>query len=384
MEEKNDSGGFMKYLSSFGTSELIGFIGGLIAAAATVVSSYNNPSIAVISILVSQVLLLYGWYYIIRLKYKNLNALAQKDKEINDINETLSQKSVEYEGKKKALENKREKMIRQLFTISNCVKSNNIHNDMLVKIPSEADEQYELLEKLKALSNDADSERMEKLQDEAVVSAQKYATQLFELFKRYCRESTDEAVKLQNAYMALKDIPLRVAVTIKLMNRPYHPAIDRSEDIKVYTAFRDNETYVTGEREIGEQLYTIGGNTDFSACLNKDQFIINRAEDQGGSYSNEHRGYDQIYNAAVVVPIRIKRGDGQYKYFGYLCCDCLNLDRSKDAFDKSAAQYLFAFAQNLATFLETLDANWVDRYKDLEDVSDGILEMLFKKIYKPK
>ena len=140
MEEKNDSGGFMKYLSSFGTSELIGFIGGLIAAAATVVSSYNNPSIAVISILVSQVLLLYGWYYIIRLKYKNLNALAQKDKEINDINETLSQKSVEYEGKKKALENKREKMIRQLFTISNCVKSNNIHNnDMLVKIPSEAD-----------------------------------------------------------------------------------------------------------------------------------------------------------------------------------------------------------------------------------------------------
>ena len=385
MEEQNDSGGFKNFISSFGTSDLVGLFGACIGAAATIVSTYENQTIAVISILISQVLLLCGWAYSIRLRHKNINALAQKDKEIKALNEFLSEKNTEYERKWAILDNERDKMIKQLFTISNCVKSNNIHNnDMLVKIPSEADEQYELLEKLKVLSADANPERMNKIQDEAVASARKYATQLFELFKRYCRESTDEAVKLQNAYMALKDIPLRVAVTIKLMDRPYHPAKDRSEDIKVYTAFRDNETYVAGDREIGEQLYTIGGNTDFSACLNKDQFIINRAEDQGGSYSNEHRGYDQIYNAAVVVPIRIKRGDGQYKYFGYLCCDCLNLDRSKDAFDKSAAQYLFAFAQNLATFLETLDANWVDRYKDLEDVSDGILEMLFKKIYKPK
>ena len=179
MEEQNDSGGFKNFISSFGTSDLIGLFGACIGAAATIVSTYETPSIAVISILVSQILLLCGWAYSIRLRYKNKNALAQKDKEINALNEYLIEKSTEYEDKKAALDNERDKMIRQLFTISNCVKSNNIHNnDMLVKIPSEADEQYGLLEKLKVLSEDANPERMKRLQDEAVSSARKYAAQL--------------------------------------------------------------------------------------------------------------------------------------------------------------------------------------------------------------
>lgn len=68
----------------------------------------------------------------------------------------------------------------------------------------------------------------------------------------------------------------------------------------------------------------------------------------------------------------------------FFSCDCLNNDPSvTEALDRSAAQYMFAFAQNIATFLETLDANWIDRYQGFDDVSPGILEMLFKKIYNP-
>lgn len=112
------------------------------------------------------------------------------------------------------------------------------------------------------------------------------------------------------------------------MDKPYHPESDRSEDVRIYTAFRDNEVYGIGDREIGEVLYTINGNTDFVTCLKRDYFIINRAESHADSYSNEHRGFNEFYNCAIVVPIRIKRGNGQYKYFGYYCCDCLNTDSS--------------------------------------------------------
>jgi hypothetical protein len=62
---------------------------------------------------------------------------------------------------------------------------------------------------------------------------------------------------------------------------------------------------------------------------------------------------------------------------------CLNNEYSgKEVFDVSAAQYLYAFAQNMATFLETLDSNWIDRFKDNPKEPDTILEVLFKRILK--
>lgn len=111
MEEQNDSGGFKNFISSFGTSDLVGLFGACIGAAATIVSTYENQTIAVISILISQVLLLCGWAYSIRLRHKNINALAQKDKEIKALNEFLSEKNTEYERKWAILDNERDKMI---------------------------------------------------------------------------------------------------------------------------------------------------------------------------------------------------------------------------------------------------------------------------------
>lgn len=373
-------------IAMFGPSDLVGLLGAIVGAIGTICSIVKNPVIQVICITISQVLLLFSWFLLLSQRCKNKFAILDKEREIDSLNNEVENKKSEYEKRCEELNKSHERMIKQLSAISNCVKSNNIHNnDMLVRIPLEADEQYSLLERLEsALSDETGSKQIKDLQKEAIESAQKYATQLFDLFNRYCRSSTDEAVKLQNAYLTLKGIPLNVSITVKLMDKPYHPEQDRSEDIKVYTAFRDNEAFSAHEREIGEHLYSIGGNTDFTACLRKDYFIINRADKQGDSYSNEHRGYDKFYNSAIVVPIRIKRSGGEYKFFGYLCCDCLNQNQSVDAFDKSSAQYLFAFAQNMGTFLETLDANWIDRYKVWEDVSDSILEMLYKKIYKPR
>lgn len=387
MEEKESEGWFKKFISMLGPSDIIAFLGAAIGAVAAIFAVIKTPEAAVISMIISQVLLLFGWAYILRHRYKNKIALMKKDEGIKTLRAEAEKTTIEYNKKQIALENEREHMIKQLFTISNSVKSNNIHsNDILVKIPSEANEQYELLEKLRTIVDETNPDPIivEKLRQEAIESAQKYAIQLYEVFNRYCRDATDEAVKLQNAYLDLKRIPLNVSVTVKLMDHPYHPGVDNVDEIKVYTAFRDHEAYSDHQREIGEILYSISGNTAFISCLRKDYFIINNTISGQDSYNNEHRRYDEFYNCAICVPIRLKRADGRDKFFGYFSCDCLNNDGMiTEVFDRSAAQYMFAFAQNIATFLETLDANWIDRYQGLVGVSPGILEMLFKRVYKP-
>ena len=387
MEEKGSEGWVKKFISMLGPSDIVAFLGAAIGAVAAIYAVIKTPEASVISIIISQVLLLIGWIYIIKYRYKNRIALMKKDEDIKTLRDEVESTTTEYNKKTIALESDREHIIKQLFTISNAVKSNNIHsNDILVKIPSEANEQYELLEKLRIIMEETnpDPAVVEKIRKEALESAQKYALQLYEVFNRYCRDATDEAVKLQNAYLYLKRIPLNVSITVKLMDRPYHPGVDNVDEIKVYTAFRDHEAYSDHQREIGEALYSISGNTAFISCLRKDYFIINNTIPGQDSYNNEHRRFDEFYNCAICVPIRLKRADGKDKFFGYFSCDCLNNDGMiTEVFDRCAGQYLYAFAQNFATFLETLDANWIDRYQGLDGVSPGILEMLYKKIYKP-
>ena len=152
----------------------------------------------------------------------------------------------------------------------------------------------------------------------------------------------------------------------------------------MYTAFRDKCTYDQHEREIGEEPYTILGNADFVQCLTKDHFIINNANKNSQSYANEHVDFDLYYNCAVVVALRVKQADGSMKYLGYLCCDTLNTDLSKEVFDKEVAQLLFSMAQLYATFLETLDSNWIDRMQDNFEFEQNFLELICKKTYHGK
>lgn len=94
--------------------------------------------------------------------------------------------------------------------------------------------------------------------------------------------------------------------------------------------------------------------------------------------------FDLYYNCAVVVALRVKQADGSMKYLGYLCCDTLNTDLSKEVFDKEVAQLLFSMAQLYATFLETLDSNWIDRMQDNFEFEQNFLELICKKTYHGK
>lgn len=386
MEEEKQIGWFRRFLSMLSPSDIIGFLGAVIGAGVTIASVVKDQSIQIICIVVSQILLLLAWLCALRFRYSSALKIGDKEKSIETLKKRISETNTEYERKAVQLEKDREHMIKQLFTISMAVKNNNTNsNEILVKIPMENESQYDFLRTLKELKNESNGEAyQENMREEIEKSARKFADQLYEVFNNFCSKTTGESQKLENAYLDLKRIPLTVSITVKLMNKPYHSdGNDNIERIKVYTAYRDYEAYSKHEREVGEEVYTVRGNTAFITCITKDYFISNNLKREQENYSNEHKGFEEFYNCVIVVPIKLKRADGQVKFFGFLCCDCLNNDTTlTEIFDKSAAQYLFAFAQSMATFLETLDANWVDRFGEMNYVSHSVLEMLYKKVLK--
>ena len=261
-----------KFVSLFGPSDLLGLLSAVAGCAVGLFPFIKNPILAAVAIVTSQIILLFGWAYILWYRYKSRKALMLKDTDISALEEKVKNTQAELEAEHVNLQIEREDIRKQLFIISNEVKSNNIHStDILVKIPSETSEQYELLDRLQSIMQETspDPDTVDKIREDVQKSAKKYAVDLFDIFNRYCRDATDEALKLQNAYLKLKNVPLKVSMTIKLMDRPYHPDKDIVGDIKVYTAFRDHEAYSAHEREIGERLYTVNGNTAFIQCTTK-------------------------------------------------------------------------------------------------------------------
>lgn len=222
----------------------------------------------------------------------------------------------------------------------------------------------------------------ERIKEEMIQAYMQFAGGLLDLYRRYSKNMLNHLVKIEEAYLSAKGYnSLPVSATVKFYDRSFCPQKDERKGIHVYTAFRDSRTYDKHEREIGEKLYTIDGNADFVRCLQKEHFLINNAVRNSDSYMNEHTDFDAYYNCTIVVPIRAKLPDGSFKHFGYLCCDCLNSESKCEIFDKPATQYLFAVAQQYATFLDTLDANWIDRTKEISELPETILHMIYQKTY---
>lgn len=384
--------GSFKYFSEFKTEwiSIILTILGLIIA----VYGYGNSEsgkIGIACIVCAQVLVVFAWCFVFYTKIQLYKKIGFNRHKVKLLNNKLRKCEQELNEKGEFIVCERENIVKQHKKIANAIKSNSIHsNTMLKRIPAEAEKQYKLIEILSKSNSEGMEESAvdaeQNYNDSANVlmeSLDQFRDTLYSLFKQHCREVTNEAKKLQTALLALKGYDYTISITVKLMVNPYNSDSDRMHDMSVYTAFRDNESYEEKQREIGIELYTIAGNTDFMQCLTEENFIINNATGDDRNYRNENRGFPDHYNCAVVVPIRIKRVGGDFKLFGFLCCDCLS-DQKAEVFDEINAEYLFAMGQNLATFLETLDSNWVDRTQDLEESQNNILLVLHKKIYKGK
>lgn len=359
--------------------DLIGWGISLLGVLATVViamvTEQNNFKIIFLTILATELVLVYigVWNIIIKYKYeKEIEDVKQKNKKIES---DLENESLNHAQILDKLKKENEKLISTITL--NYKNASKLHNDFCNRIPEISAESYHLLKVLEQNAEIDDDIKIEELEK----SYNSFANGLFELYKRYSTGLLSSVVNMVEAMLVVKGCPNKVSATIKLFNKPWYPKNNGRNHVIVYTAFRDAKTYEEHDREIGKELYTIDGNIDFSICVSRDHYIINNAKKDSTSYLNEHKDFDAYYNSAVVVPIRIKQADNTYKLLGYLCCDCLNQDLGVEVFDKEVAQLLFSLSQIYSIFLETLESNWVDRILENDDRPQSFLSIIYTKTF---
>lgn len=300
--------------------------------------------------------LLYIWGKEVLLVEKIQRHNSYLTRRVKELENTIGEKTDEMVKKDKEWERKINSC-EEIISL-NIQNASKLNNEFYVKIPKTTDSSYHILEVIS--ESGIDNPQITKAEAQRAISD--YSKNLFELYKRYSTQLLQCATTIEETYIKAKWAYHEMSTSIKLFNKPFvQKSTDRSEII-VYTAFRDKRTYDQHEREVGRSPYTIDGNSDFVQCLTKECFILNNAKKSSDNYLNEHKDFDLYYNCTVVVPIRTKQPDGNYKIYGYLCCDCLTKDgNTVEVFDKVSARYLFTLAQLYASFLETIDSNWLDR-----------------------
>lgn len=359
-------------------SELVSAFVGLVGIATTIVTSFefkDNSFVFIVSMVFQLTLtMLIIWHMKIKYEYKSF---------AEDLEKSLKQKEQEFEQAKTENEKSRiereDKYTKSINTIiTNFKEASKLYNESCNTIPEISTSSYDTLDALKK-SGITDQVLLE---EQICKSKEAFANALFELYNRYTKEIIEYSIKAIDTHLKSLGNDIKLSATIKLLNRPYYDASGDRRGVAVYTAFRDKKSYNNDEREIGLSKYTIDGNADFIYCLKKEYFIINNAKKNSQNYMNEHADFDQYYNCAVVVPIRVRVSGSSYKFFGYLCCDCLNKDtNNKEIFSSESGKILFTMAQLYGTFLETLNSNWMDRTNGQDETKDSYLTQIYNAVF---
>ena len=192
-----------------------------------------------------------------------------------------------------------------------------------------------------------------------------YIKDILDVYNGFMGESTQKLKVVLDNYLKMKNIDLGVSITIKQLNKIVTD-VKEIKEIKVMTAFRDHETYVKGNREVGRREYTIYGNTDFLHCLRNSSYINNNLLNDG-SYNNENSNYKNQYTCTTVVPI-VWQYNNVFKLYGYLTCD---------AYD-SEQKYTDVMDKNIAYIMNTV-ASLLARYFD--DIQYSVQNMIYKNFF---
>lgn len=362
-------------------SDVMGWIIGCAGVVATIVSAFliekDGFYTIFIGLLLLELLTIVIWALGLIDKYKRKNEVDELHNKAEELKMQVKKLQGDVCVQKGEIIKQRNEMMQRIADISiNIKNASKLNNEFCTRIPGITEKSYHLLEVFSEhkLENDP------RIKKELSLSYKEFEEGLLDVYKRYSSNLLNYLVKLEEAYLLVKGYNMQVSATIKLFNRPYFSDGDSRKEIHVYTAFRDKYTYEKKQREIGEELYTIDGNVDFVHCLKKDHFIINNAKKDSDNYMNEHTDFDRYYNCAIVVAIRTKLPGNRFKHFGYLCCDCLSQQDEEEIFDTQSANLLFAIAKQYATYLDTLDANWYDRMKEIafsNDLPKTFLELIY-------
>ena len=370
MKNDNFYNFFKKHFWEF-ISALIG-LGGIVASIISAcASNFQGLHYTFWVVLASELIILFLGCSNFKIKYSFQKDKKEMEESLKNDISNLKKQNNELQLKESCIQKDISKVATKFKNICK------LNNDFCYRIPNITIKTYRDIEYLtqSTLGDDEKKIRIENTKND-------FSYSLFELYKRYSTNILKETIDLLETYLNVQCKTQKLSATVKLFDIPYNIHYANSNDIMVYTAFRDKSTYEENKREIGLEPYTIRGNADFVRCLTKEHFIINNAKKGDGSYMNEHDDFDAYYNCAIVVPIRIKEPNNSKNYFGYLCCDCLNTNYNEDVFDEGSANLLFSIAQLYSMFLETLNSNWHDRYSD--DDNPHFLNLIFKYTYKGK
>ncbi len=263
------------------------------------------------------------------------------------------------------------------------VYSKNINkriNNFLTLICDESDRYYCSINHIKEkLQNQEHSEDyIELCKSQIEEERQKYRKSLYNLYNRYVKGVVEETLGIIINDLRSKGISLNVSMSLKLFDFTYRASTDPKK-MRIYTAFRDKETYDKKEREIGGRHYCIDLNGDFHKCLSHESYIKNNITNAMEDYLNENfPNCIQYYNCTAVVPI-ICDYKSDKQIYGFFCCDSLNDKYECEIFDKRTADILYSAALTMGIFFDSINAAW--SYIVDNDEQD-FLSYLHKQTYK--
>lgn len=209
--------------------------------------------------------------------------------------------------------------------------------------------------------NDNVIEKFAKNQKET--SEKEYRKSMVKEFNHFLANVTNKLKFILDTSLRGKGYSLETSISVKQFSRIVVDPQDVS-DVSVITTFRDNQTYSQGKREIGSIQYSINKNTDFIYCLSHPYFLKNNIRQDDKTYDNEHKGFLEYYNCTIVVPITYEYPDYTHIY-GYLTCDILNEDSSKDnILDDKMAEIMETTANVIGTYFDSMDFQWEYIFED--------------------
>jgi hypothetical protein len=196
----------------------------------------------------------------------------------------------------------------------------------------------------------------------------RYADNVLDDYNRILGNITIKLKSLIENVLKYNGYNYEVAISIKLFDKIFREGIT-AEEITVYTAFRDFDTFCKGEREVCRKEYCINENSDFIHCLRKEMYIINGIDSHEGSYCNENEERNKFYDSAITTAIFYEYNDYK-RIFGYLACDVLVGDDDISVFDNKIGNIMYITAMELGSYFDTLSYAWeytIDQYDDILD-----------------
>lgn len=192
---------------------------------------------------------------------------------------------------------------------------------------------------------------------------------LISIYNRFLSSTTNLLKMNIEEYLKSKGCNESVSIAVKQLSKPTD-ITKLSDNIDVYTAFRDSRTYNSKKRnETWKKKFKISKNSDFVMSNEKDFYIFNFMDKHyldDGLYQNENTAFYENYNSGVTCTI-YSCINGKRILYGYLACDSFFTNKTKkrvgkNIYDSNIANMMMYTAHIIAIFMEKFQNVWNSHY----------------------